>query len=41
MDAEENRLLACFSLSSVDLTAARLAEALKPLEEIGSLDFRA
>ena len=41
MDAEENRLLACFSLSTFELTASRLAEALKPLEEIGNLDFPA
>jgi len=39
MDAEENRLLACFSLSSIDLTASALATALKPLEELNSLDF--
>ena len=41
IDSEENRLLACFSLSTVDLTASRLAEALKPLEEIRRLDFSA
>lgn len=39
MDAEENRLLACFGLSGFEMTAAKLAEALKPLEEIGGLDF--
>lgn len=39
MDAEENRLLACFSLSAADLTASSLAEALKPLEEMRSLVF--
>lgn len=39
MDAEENRLLACFSLSATDLTASTLAEALKPLEEMRSLVF--
>ena len=27
MDAEENRLLACFSLSTFELTASKLAEA--------------
>ena len=39
MDAEDNRLLACFSLSSFEMTSAKLAEALKPLGEIGGLDF--
>jgi hypothetical protein len=39
MDAEDNRLLACFSLTTFDLTASGLAEALKPLEEIGASDF--
>jgi hypothetical protein len=38
MDAEENRLLACFSLSTIELTASALAAALKPLEELNSLD---
>jgi hypothetical protein len=41
MDAEDNRLLACFSLTTFDLTASGLAEALKPLEEISSLNFPA
>ena len=39
MDAESNQLLACFSLHATDLTAATLAETLKPLEEIRSIDF--
>ena len=39
MDAESNQLLACFSLNAIDLTASRLAETLKPLEEMRSLDF--
>ena len=39
MDAEDNQLLACFSISTADLTASKLAEALKPLEEIHRLDF--
>lgn len=39
MDMDENRLLACFSVSTIELTADRLAEALLPLEEIAKLRF--
>lgn len=37
MDMDENRLLACFSVSTAELTADKLAEALLPLEEIAKL----
>jgi hypothetical protein len=40
VDAEDNRLWACFSISTSELDARKLAQALTPLDQVMALGFK-